>query len=158
MVTKALWTWSTRKLMFLFSGKFSFNVYFERDREWAGEGQRERGIRRIPRRLHTVSAEPNMGFKLTNREIMTWVEVKSQTLNRDTQEPFCGQFYTTRKMSPDDTQATFSPPVSWGLNYYAPPPPAKISESAMAAAFLKHHPMWMKVYLLIHATQSSFCC
>ena len=49
---------------------------FERERERAGEGQRERvrerGEReRIPSRLLTVSAEPNVGLKPTNREIMT---------------------------------------------------------------------------------------
>ena len=32
---------------------------------------RERGRERIPSRFHAVSAEPNVGLKLTNREIMT---------------------------------------------------------------------------------------
>ena len=35
------------------------------------EEQRERGTERIPRRLHTVYAEPDMGFNLMNCEIMT---------------------------------------------------------------------------------------
>ena len=55
-----------------------FNVYlFLRERERVGalarakEWQRERERRRIPNRLHTVSAEPNLGLKLTNHEIMT---------------------------------------------------------------------------------------
>ena len=34
---------------------------------------------RVPSRLHTVSTEPDAG--LTNCEIMTWVKVRSQTLN-----------------------------------------------------------------------------
>ena len=32
---------------------------------------RERGRQRIPSRLHTVGAEPNVGHELTNHEIMT---------------------------------------------------------------------------------------
>ena len=36
-----------------------------------GEGQREREIERIPRRLCTVSTEPDVGLELTNREVMT---------------------------------------------------------------------------------------
>ena len=38
-------------------------------REWAGEGQRERGKERerIPSRLHTFSADPDMGLVPTNR-------------------------------------------------------------------------------------------
>ena len=38
-------------------------------RERAGKGRRER--EEIPSRLHTVSAQPNVGLELTNREIMT---------------------------------------------------------------------------------------
>ena len=52
--------------------KFKF-IYFERERERErvqGRG-REKGRARIPSRLHTVSAEPNIGLELTNREIMT---------------------------------------------------------------------------------------
>ena len=49
--------------------------YFERERErerertraQVGEGQRER----IPSRLHIVSAEPDAGLELMDREIMT---------------------------------------------------------------------------------------
>ena len=48
------------------NAKYVFNVYLlilkKRQRESrGGEGQRER----IPSRLHTVSAEPNMGLNLT---------------------------------------------------------------------------------------------
>ena len=51
---------------------------------WAGEGQRER----ILSRLHAASAEPDAGLKLTNCEIMTWAEIKSQMLtNWATQMP-----------------------------------------------------------------------
>ena len=38
-----------------------------------------RGGERIPSRLHTVSAEPDVGLELTNREIS---DLKSQTLNQ----------------------------------------------------------------------------
>ena len=55
-------------------------LFFLRDREQenmqAGEGQRKK----IPSRLHL--ARPNMGLKLTNREIITWAKIKSWTLNR----------------------------------------------------------------------------
>ena len=36
---------------------------------------------RIPSRLHTVSAEPNMRLNPTNCEIMTLAKIKSQMLN-----------------------------------------------------------------------------
>ena len=54
-----------------------FNVYLfilrerERERERAEEGQRQREGERIPSKLHAVSAEPDAGLKLTNREIVT---------------------------------------------------------------------------------------
>ena len=46
---------------------------FERERERAqmGEGQRERGNKRIPSRMGTVSAEPDMGLKPMNLDIIT---------------------------------------------------------------------------------------
>ena len=47
-----------------------------------GEGQRERGRKRIPSRLHAVRAEPHAGLEPTNREIMTGAETKSWMLNR----------------------------------------------------------------------------
>ena len=34
------------------------------------------------KQLRVVSTEPNMGLKLTNREIMTQAEIKSQTINQ----------------------------------------------------------------------------
>ena len=40
-------------------------IYFERQREWG------RGRERIPGGLHAVSAEPDAGLELTNREIIT---------------------------------------------------------------------------------------
>ena len=50
----------------------------QRDRETEREGQRER----IPSRLCTVSVASNVELELTNCEIMTWAEIKSQTLNQ----------------------------------------------------------------------------
>ena len=38
------------------------------------EGQRERGRERIPSRLSAVSAEPDAGLELTDREIVTWLK------------------------------------------------------------------------------------
>ena len=45
-----------------------------------GRGGAERGRERIPSRLHTFSAEPDAGLKLTNHEIMTRAEIKSKML------------------------------------------------------------------------------
>ena len=66
--------------------KFIFNifllVYFERERESTSRGGAESKTNRIPSRLQTVSAEPNVGLELKNCEIMTsWAEIKSQSLN-----------------------------------------------------------------------------
>lgn len=49
-------------------------MYFEHEREPAGEGQRGR---QKPEQVHTVSAEPNTGFEFTNCEMMTCAEIKS---------------------------------------------------------------------------------
>ena len=62
--------------------KKNFLSLFLRERVRVGEGQRERERGKIPNRLHTVCVEPNAGLKLTNHEIMTCVETKSQTPNR----------------------------------------------------------------------------
>ena len=43
----------------------------EREREREQGRGRERRRETIPGRLHAVSAEPDMGLKLTNREIVT---------------------------------------------------------------------------------------
>ena len=48
---------------------FLMCIYLEREGERAQGRGRER--ERIPRRLHTLSADPNMGLELLNREIMT---------------------------------------------------------------------------------------
>ena len=45
-------------------------IYFERECESRGETETEGERKRIPSRLHTVSAEPNVRLKLTNCEIM----------------------------------------------------------------------------------------
>ena len=59
-----------------------FNVYLfvlrEREIEHRAGAERER----IPSRLHAVSADPHVGLKPTNHEIMTRAKIKSQTLNR----------------------------------------------------------------------------
>ena len=46
-------------------------VYFERDSISRGGAERERERERIPGRLHAVSADPDTGLALRNREIMT---------------------------------------------------------------------------------------
>ena len=47
----------------------------------SGEGQRERR-EKIPSKLLTVSAEPDVGLKLMNREMTTGAEIKSQMHNQ----------------------------------------------------------------------------
>ena len=42
---------------------------------------RERRREKISSRLHAASTEPDVGLKLTNHEIMTRAEIKSQRLN-----------------------------------------------------------------------------
>ena len=61
----------------------------ERESTCAGASRgrgRGRGRERIPSRLRTASTEPDAGLELNNREIMTWAETKSGTLNRLTTE------------------------------------------------------------------------
>ena len=57
---------------------FFKNFYVFWERIWEEEGQEERGWERILSRLCTVSVEPDAGFKLMNREFMTWAKIKSQ--------------------------------------------------------------------------------
>ena len=62
-----------------------FLLYFwetETDRTRAGEAQSEREREKIPSRLHTDSAQSDVGLKLKNHEIMTWAEIKNQMINR----------------------------------------------------------------------------
>ena len=46
------------------------------------ERDRERERERIPSRLCSVRAEPNVGLEHTNREIMTSAKIKSQMLDQ----------------------------------------------------------------------------
>ena len=48
-------------------------IHFEREREREREsrGGAERERQRIPSRLCTISAEPDVGLEVTNHEIMT---------------------------------------------------------------------------------------
>ena len=68
-------------ILFLFSSFYLF-ILREREQGRGRERERERGRERIPSRLHTLSAEPDVGLEVTNREIVTWAESKSQMLNR----------------------------------------------------------------------------
>ena len=59
-----------------------FIYYFwDRDRAWTGEAQRERGDTEseMGSRLWAVRTEPDVGLEPTNCEIMTWVEVRPLT-------------------------------------------------------------------------------
>ena len=63
-----------------------FVLLILRERAKAGEGQKEREREREREResqaVFMLSSEPNTGLKPKNHEIMTWAEIKSQTLNR----------------------------------------------------------------------------
>lgn len=48
----------------------------------AGKQERGRGRERIPSRCCTVSAKPEVGLKLKNRETTAWAAIKSQTIIR----------------------------------------------------------------------------
>ena len=71
------WCPESWKLLLLF-----FNVYLFILRERGRGRGRQRGRQRIPSKLHTVSAEPHVGLKFMNREIITWAKTKSRALNR----------------------------------------------------------------------------
>ena len=58
-------------------------MYLFWQREVGGESGvgAEGGRERIPSRAHTVSTEPDAELNLANPEIVTWVEIKSQTFS-----------------------------------------------------------------------------
>ena len=55
---------------------FFMFIYLKRKRGQVGEGQRERG-----QRIRAVSTESAMGLHPTHCEMVTWVKIKSWTLN-----------------------------------------------------------------------------
>ena len=57
-------------------------IYFEKEGENTSRGGAERGRERVPSRLCAVSAEPDVGLELTNRESRTGAKIKSQMLNQ----------------------------------------------------------------------------
>ena len=60
-------------------------IYFwetERDRAWAGEGQRKKetqNLKQAPGPEQAVSTEPDAGLEPTNCEIMTWAKLWCST-------------------------------------------------------------------------------
>ena len=57
---------------------FKFIIYFEREREPAGEGQREKGRERESQAGSALSAQSLVrGSNSQKRELMTWAELKS---------------------------------------------------------------------------------
>ena len=54
----------------------TFIYFWDRDRAWTGEGQREGDTEsEIGSRLWAFSTEPDTGLELTDWEMMTWAEV-----------------------------------------------------------------------------------
>ena len=80
--------WMASLNLFTYYFRVFIHLFWEREKESAeaGERQRERqreGVReRIPSRLRTANMKPSAGLGLTNREIMTWAEIKSQMLTQ----------------------------------------------------------------------------
>ena len=64
---------------------FLFISETERDRAWAGEGQRARETQN-PKQLWAISTEPDAGLEPIDHEIMTWAKVARST-NWATQAP-----------------------------------------------------------------------
>ena len=58
---------------------FKFIYLFLRESKVGIGAEREGERERIPSRHHTVSAEPDVGLKLMNREIMTRAKVRGLT-------------------------------------------------------------------------------
>ena len=69
----------------------SLFIYFERKTE--KESEQGRGRERNPSRLRTINAEPDVGLKPTNCEIMTWAEAGCLT-DWATQAPLLVSFLT----------------------------------------------------------------
>ena len=71
---------------------FFFNVYFGREWEWVGEGQRDAETEsEAGFRFWVVSTELDVGLKPMNREMMIWAEVGCLT-SRATQATFSCYF------------------------------------------------------------------
>ena len=89
-----------RKIIFSFFYNF-FNIFkclflrdWERERAWTG-GREESGEQRIWSGFWAASREPDVGFKLTNHEIMAWTEVRCLT-NWATQTPLFYNSYACK--------------------------------------------------------------
>ena len=59
----------------------------ERASMWAQVGERERQMKRKNAKQVPLGTEPDVGLDLTNREIMTWAQIKSWMLNWVTLAP-----------------------------------------------------------------------
>ena len=91
MVFPFLWLTSLSIILLCYisvvsNGKMTFffkfiSLFWEREHKRVGEQQRERE-RQNPKQAPAVSAEPNVGLKLMNSEIMIRAEIKSQMLNQ----------------------------------------------------------------------------
>ena len=67
----------------------SLFIYFERPCEHQLGRGREMGRERIPSKRHVVNMKPDVGLELTNREIMTWVEIQSDNqLTKPPRHPY----------------------------------------------------------------------
>ena len=93
------WNWHMYSLLvtLYFKKNFflAFIYFWDRDKAWTGEGQREGDTEsETGSRLWAVSPEPDAGLELTDREIMTWAEVGRLT-DWATQAPQDCIFYIT---------------------------------------------------------------
>ena len=81
--------YSTLHLYFYFFKLISLFWERERRREHQCGRGREKGRENSQQATRWHSTEPNTGLELMNCEIMTWAEIKIQTLNRMSHHCFC---------------------------------------------------------------------
>ena len=79
-VRRTAMVWGFKKLLSSGMEKCKNNFFKFIYSFWGGRGSKG-GRARIPSRLCTASAQPYVGLKLMNHEIMTWAKTKSSTLN-----------------------------------------------------------------------------
>ena len=82
----------SKPLFFLLIYIFLTFIYFwDRDRAWAGEGQRVEGDTESEAGsgLRDISTEPDTGLEPTDREIVTWAEVGRLTDWATQAPPLC---------------------------------------------------------------------
>ena len=94
-----------------------FIYFWDRDRAWAEEGQRERETQ-DPKQAPgwAVSTEPDVGLKLTDREIMTWAKVGRLT-DWATQAPPGDFFFNRAKEIWNSSELLITTSILWKASW-----------------------------------------